>query len=160
MDLFLFHQRSAHRLPDKVSSLKNIADGEFKLIIADPVKSYEQVNRIILCSGKVYYDLLEVVGNKDNIAIVRLEQIYPFPEEELSQELKKYVNVKDIIWCQEEPRNQGAWYSMQHHLRNALLPGQNLEYAGRSDSASPAVGYFHLHEQQQKELLMAAIGER
>lgn len=158
--LIVITPKSLLRHKAAVSSLKNIADGEFKLIIADPVKSYEQVNRIILCSGKVYYDLLEVVGNKDNIAIVRLEQIYPFPEEELSQELKKYVNVKDIIWCQEEPRNQGAWYSMQHHLRNALLPGQNLEYAGRSDSASPAVGYFHLHEQQQKELLMAAIGER
>lgn len=158
--LVVITPKSLLRHKDAVSSLVEIATGEFKVIIVDPVASYEKIDRVILCSGKVYYELKAAMKNKDHIAIIRIEQPYPFPEEELHQALKKYINAKKIVWCQEEPRNQGVWYSMQHRLVNAMLPGQQLEYAGRMDSAAPAVGYFHLHEQQQKDLVMTAMGER
>jgi 2-oxoglutarate dehydrogenase E1 component len=143
-----------------ISTLADLADGEFQVVIPDEAKDYNNISRVILCSGKVYYELLEArLKSKQRIALIRLEQLYPFPDQELTKELHKYVNTKDIIWCQEEPHNQGAWFGIQHYLLQALLPIQQLIYAGRQDSASPAVGYYHLHEQQQQELIKAAIGE-
>ncbi len=148
-----------HRLA--VSSLEELANGKFEVVISDDKINSSAITRVVLCSGKVYYELLEARDKANKpIAIIRVEQLYPFPETELNAELKKYPGAKEVIWCQEEPMNQGAWYSMQHHFRNVLLPGQELLYAGRPDSAAPAVGYFHLHEQQQQELIAAAIGER
>lgn len=157
--LVVITPKSLLRNKEAVSSLEQLANGSFFPIIADSKIDYTNVTRVILCSGKVYYELASARGARKDIAIIRMEQLYPFPEEELATEIKKYTNAKQIIWCQEEPHNQGSWYSLQHHVRNILLPDQELIYAGRPDSAAPAVGYFSLHEQQQEELINAAIGE-
>ena len=143
-----------------VSSLDELTTGSFKPIIEDADVSPAKANRVIVCSGKVYYDLLEERSrtNKTDVAIIRVEQLYPFPEIELREELDKYSKTKKVIWCQEEPLNQGAWYSTQHHLRASLKKGQELVYAGRDATAAPAVGYAHLHNEQVKRLLRYAIG--
>ncbi len=143
-----------------ISTLSDLAEGEFKVVIPDETTDYNNISRVIICSGKIYYELLEArLKSKQRIALIRLEQLYPFPDQELVAQLHKYIKTKDIIWCQEEPHNQGAWFNMQQYIRDALLPTQQLTYAGREDSAAPSVGYYHLHEQQQQDLIKAAIGE-
>ena len=116
----------------------------------------------MLCSGKVYYDLLEKRRDDGagDVAIVRLEQLYPFPEHELGQTIAPYTNLKDVVWCQEEPMNQGAWYASQHHMRRVILNHSGdlyLSYAGREASAAPAAGYMQLHIQQQARLVEDAL---
>ena len=88
-----------------------------------------------------------------------MEQLYPFPHKAFVAELKTYTHVVDIVWCQDEPQNQGAWFFVQHYLHENMREGQNLGYAGRAASASPAVGYAHLHQEQQKSLIEAAFGK-
>ncbi len=122
----------------------------------------QQVKRLVLCSGKVYYDLLEKrrSENRQDIAIVRLEQLYPFPEDDLAEVLAGYPNLERVVWCQEEPMNQGAWYCSQHHMRRAVSgykQGLGLEYAGRDASAAPACGYASMHAEQQEKLLQDAF---
>lgn len=143
-----------------VSTLQELASGEFQLIIpeVDDIKP-AQVRKLILCSGKVYYDLLvkRRANQQRDVAIIRIEQLYPFPRDVLQQELKKYKHVKNIVWCQEEPQNQGAWYSSQHNVRACLLAGQKLHYAGRDHFAAPAVGHMSLHMEQQQKLVDEAL---
>ncbi len=158
--LIVITPKSLLRHKDAVSSLDELANGAFHVIIPDNLENYDAISRVILCSGKVYYELLQARGEQKHIAIIRMEQLYPFPEQELAAELAKYKFATNVIWCQEEPMNQGAWYSTQHHVRNVLLPHQYLQFSGRKDSAAPAVGYFYLHEQQQQELVKQAIGEK
>jgi 2-oxoglutarate dehydrogenase E1 component len=123
------------------------------------------VRRVIVCSGKVYYDLLNWRREQKiaDVAILRLEQIYPFPHDDFRAQLKKYPNAKDLVWCQEEPQNQGAWYRARAYLRddaaNVGFP-KKLFYAGRPVSASPAVGYTSWHVKQQNELVEAAFGNK
>jgi len=143
------------------STLEDISEGEFRLVISetediDPA----QVKRIIFCSGKVYYDLIDRRRKEEltDVAIVRVEQLYPFPERDVAEQVTRYANATKFIWCQEEPKNQGAWYSSQHHLRNAVGNRGYLEYAGRPMSAAPAVGYLSLHVQQLNHLLEEALG--
>ncbi|MNQ24130.1 2-oxoglutarate dehydrogenase E1 component [compost metagenome] len=146
-----------------ISTLEDLAEGSFHTVIAeidaiDPKK----VERMILCSGKVYYDLLEKrrAEAREDIAIVRIEQLYPFPEEDLAEVLAAYKHLKHIVWCQEEPMNQGAWYCSQHHMRRvatAYKKGLFLEYAGREGSAAPACGYASMHAEQQEKLLQDAF---
>lgn len=126
-----------------------------KLIIFDP----KQVKRVVMCSGKVYYDLLEQrrKNNQTDVAIIRIEQLYPFPIEEVKQILESYAHVKDFVWCQEEPLNQGAWYCSKHNFEASIPEGAKLTYAGRPASASPAVGYPSLHLKQQKQLVEDAL---
>ncbi len=159
--LIVMTPKSLLRHPLAVSSLEDMANGKFHLVIPemDNIKA-KQVKRIVLCSGKVYYDLLAKRREEKlkDVAIIRIEQLYPFPEERLRQELEKYPQVKQVIWCQEEPMNQGAWYCTQHHMRVSLLAGQALIYAGREYSASPAAGYMSLHQQQQQQLVADALG--
>jgi len=146
-----------------VSTLEDLAEGSFQTVIPevdaiDPAK----VERLVLCSGKVYYDLLEkrrAEGREDTV-ILRIEQLYPFPEDDLVEILAAYTQLKHAVWCQEEPMNQGAWYSSQHHMRrilNRLDPSLVLEYAGRDASAAPACGYASMHAEQQERLLQAAF---
>ncbi|PCH55252.1 MAG: hypothetical protein COC15_04535 [Legionellales bacterium] len=90
--------------------------------------------------------------------MIRVEQLYPFPEQELIIELQKYAADLDVVWCQEEPKNQGAWYMIRHHLTTCLNGAQSLQYAGRKGSAAPAVGYASLHKRQQQDLVNAALG--
>jgi 2-oxoglutarate dehydrogenase E1 component len=120
------------------------------------------VERLILCSGKVYYDLLEARRERglEQVAIVRLEQLYPFPEAELAEVIAPYRNLKDVIWCQEEPMNQGAWYSSQHHMRRVILQHSEslyLGYAGREPFAAPAGGHPGMHTLRQQRLVEEAL---
>lgn len=157
--LIVMSPKSLLRHKDAACNINELIDGHFQLVIGECTKmDNAQVQKIILCSGKVYYDLLEQRNNNkiDNVPIIRIEQLYPFPEVELKSELKKYPNAKQVIWCQEEPKNQGAWYATQHHLA-ACLGTQNLEYVGRFASASPAVGHYQTHLLQQQALVNQAL---
>jgi len=146
-----------------VSTLEDLAEGSFQTVIPEiDVQDPKKVERIVLCSGKVYYDLLEKrrAEGRDDIAVVRIEQLYPFPEDDLNEVLAPYTNLKHIVWCQEEPMNQGAWYCSQHHMRR-IVGNHNkalvLEYAGRDASAAPACGYASMHAEQQEKLLQDAF---
>ena len=148
-----------HRLAS--SPLEEITGGSFQLIIPE-VDEIDQakVQRIVFCSGKVYYDLLEARRAKslDTVAIIRIEQLYPFPIAEYSELLAEHPQVTDVVWCQEEPQNQGAWYQIRHRLQEPLSAGQELFYTGRSYAAAPASGIFQLHLQQQQALVEDALG--
>ena len=145
------------------STLEDLSAGTFHNVIGEiDTLDADKVDRLIMCSGKVYYDLLEKRRNEglDTTAIVRIEQLYPFPEDDLGAEFAKYKNLKHVIWCQEEPMNQGAWYCSQHHMRRVAqthTPGVELQYAGRIASASPACGYASMHAEQQEQLLQEAF---
>jgi 2-oxoglutarate dehydrogenase E1 component len=143
-----------------VSSLEDLTQGRFQRVI-DEVDAIDPagVRRVILCSGKVYFDLLEKRRGDDrrDAAIVRVEQLYPFPHQELSDLLGRYAGAREFVWCQEEPKNQGAWYPTEHNLRAAVRGGE-LIYAGRPASAAPAVGYPLLHIKQLCALVDEAFG--
>ena len=117
------------------------------------------MTRIVFCSGKVYFDLLKSRrdAKANSVAIVRIEQLYPFPSDEYEAVLQKYPNAREIVWCQEEPQNQGAWYQIRHRLQAKLTANDQLLYAGRAGAAAPATGIAALHEQQQKNLVTAAL---
>lgn len=157
--LIIMTPKSFLRNPLAVSSLDDLAQGEFKVMIPEPEKLDKSIERVIFCCGKIYYDLLEARQKQkiNNIAIVRIEQLYPFPEEACKKILKSYSHVKDIVWCQEEPQNQGAWINLQPNIRHLLGPNQQLRYIGRPSSASPAVGYHSVHEKEQKELVTLSL---
>ncbi|CAK9890355.1 MULTISPECIES: 2-oxoglutarate dehydrogenase E1 component [Pseudomonas] len=146
-----------------ISTLEELAEGSFQTVIPEiDTLDPKNVTRLVLCSGKVYYDLLEKrrAEGREDIAIVRIEQLYPFPEDDLVEILAPYTNLKDVVWCQEEPMNQGAWYSSQHHMRRILTRHNKdlvLEYAGRDASAAPACGYASMHAEQQEKLLQDAF---
>jgi 2-oxoglutarate dehydrogenase E1 component len=145
-----------------VSSVKELTSGAFQPLIpeVDDIPA-AKVTKLIVCSGKVYYDLLQYRRDKklQKIAIVRLEQLYPFPEEAFRKVLATYPKVKQIVWCQEEPENQGAWFASQHHLRQCMGKAQTLSYAGRAFAASPAVGSAVIHAEQQAALVKEALSE-
>ena len=163
--LVIFTPKSLLRNKDATSPLSEFTKGAFQTVIPetneDVTKKADKVKRVIACSGKVYYDLVKKRAEKEasDVAIVRIEQLYPFPHKAFAAELKKYPNATDIVWCQDEPQNQGAWFFIQHNIHENMLDGQKLGYAGRAASASPAVGYSHLHQDQQKALLDAAFGK-
>lgn len=158
--LIVMSPKSLLRHPLAVSTLDELASGVFHNVIGeiDEIPAQE-VERVVMCSGKVYYDLLDQRRENElnNIAIVRIEQLYPFPQQELEKIVEQYSHVKDWVWCQEEPQNQGAWYCSQHHFLQAIPSGAKLTYAGRAASASPAVGYISVHNQQQKALIEDAL---
>ncbi len=157
--LIVMSPKSLLRHKQAVSSLEDLSEGSFHPVLDDRHAKIDKVERIILCSGKVYYDLANKRDSdqREDVAIVRIEQLYPFPEAALKSIFEKYPNVSKVIWCQEEPLNQGAWYSSQHHIRTLLKENLYLQYAGRPASASPAVGYASLHLQQQKQLVEDAF---
>ena len=158
--LVIFTPKSLLRNKDATSPLSEFTKGGFQTVIGDKgdLKA-DKVKRVIACSGKVYYDLVKKRAEKelDDVAIIRVEQLYPFPHKAFGAEIKKYPHATEIIWCQDEPQNQGAWFFVQHYIHENMQPGQKLGYAGRPASASPAVGYAHLHQEQQKALLEAAF---
>ncbi|MDG6401253.1 2-oxoglutarate dehydrogenase E1 component [Pseudomonas quasicaspiana] len=146
-----------------VSTLEDLAEGSFQTVIPEiDTLDAAKVTRLVLCGGKVYYDLLEKrrAEGREDIAIVRIEQLYPFPEDDLMEAIAPYTNLQNVVWCQEEPMNQGAWYSSQHHLRRSVGNHNRnlvLEYAGRDASAAPACGYASMHAEQQEKLLQDAF---
>lgn len=143
-----------------VSPIEALETDHFALVIEEVDKLLpENIKRVVLCGGRIYYDLLEKRRslNIENVALIRIEQLYPFPSLELQAILGNYALTQDIVWCQEEPENQGAWYSSQHHMVAALKNNQQLRYVGRKPAAAPAVGYMHLHHEQNEALLKDAL---
>jgi 2-oxoglutarate dehydrogenase E1 component len=163
--LVLFTPKSLLRNKDATSPLSEFTKGSFQTVIpeqnAQVIKKADKVKRVICCSGKVYYDLIKKREERgaDDVVIIRIEQLYPFPHKTFGAEIKKYPNAVDVVWCQDEPQNQGAWFFVQHYIHENMLDGQKLGYAGRAASASPAVGYAHLHQEQQKNLVEAAFAK-
>ena len=163
--LVIFTPKSLLRNKDATSPLSEFVRGSFQTVIAESReevnKKAEKVKRVIACSGKVYYDLVKKREEKgaDDVAIIRVEQLYPFPHKAFSAELKKYPNASEVVWCQDEPQNQGAWFFVQHYIHENMSEGQKLGYSGRAASASPAVGYSHLHQDQQKALVEGAFSK-
>jgi 2-oxoglutarate dehydrogenase E1 component len=150
-----------HRLSS--SPVSELVTGRFQTLIPEiePLDA-AAVNRVVFCSGKVYFDLLEArragAGNgRAPVPLIRVEQLYPFPANEYAAVLARYPNAKEIVWCQEEPQNQGAWYQIRHQLQRPLGGGQQLFYAGRRGAAAPAPGIFQLHVEQQQGLVNAAL---
>ena len=162
--LVIMTPKSLLRNKDATSPLSEFTKGGFQTVLGEQdaaiVKNAAKVKRVIACSGKVYYDLVKkrTEAERSDVAIIRVEQLYPFPHKVFAAELKKYPNATDIVWCQDEPQNQGAWFFIQHNIHENMHEGQKLGYAGRAASASPAVGYAHLHQEQQKALIDAAFG--
>ncbi|HVE52757.1 MAG TPA: 2-oxoglutarate dehydrogenase E1 component, partial [Ramlibacter sp.] len=142
-----------------VSSLEQLSEGTFEPLLADAGIDPKQAKRVVLCSGKVYYDLVEDASKRGqrDVAILRIEQLYPFPRPQVMAELQRFAALRDVVWCQEEPQNQGAWYQIQHHLRACLQPGQVLHYAGRARSPSPAAGHLADHVAEQAKLVADAL---
>ena len=159
--LVIMTPKSLLRAKDATSPLSDFTKGEFKTVIGEQSADIvaDKVKRVVVCSGKVYYDLVKARGDKKDVAIIRVEQLYPFPHKAFAAELKKYPGATDIVWCQDEPQNQGAWFFVQHYIHENMLDGQKLGYAGRAASASPACGYAHLHQEQQKALLEQAFAK-
>ncbi len=158
--LVIISPKSLLRHKESVSSLDELTTGEFRAVIADAaLDNHQKVKRVVFCSGKVYFELIQARREKeiDDIAIVRLEQLYPFPHEAFKSEIEAYKDAKEIVWCQEEPGNQGAWHRIQHYLLRHMLPHQKLSYALRPSSASPAGGHLALHSQRQKAVIDAAL---
>ena len=161
--LIIFTPKSLLRAKDATSPLAEFTKGEFRTVIGPnkPEVEGDKVKRVVCCSGKVAYDLLKKREEKKayDVAILRVEQLYPFPHKAFAAEMKRFPNATEVVWCQDEPQNQGAWFFVQHYIHENMLEGQKLGYAGRPASASPAVGYSHLHVEQQKALLEQAFGK-
>jgi 2-oxoglutarate dehydrogenase E1 component len=159
--LIIISPKSLLRHKESVSPLEEFANDKFNPVNEewDEAIDAKNVKRVVFCSGKVFYDLR--AGRRErgiqDIPLVRIAQLYPFPHDDFKAQIEKYKSATEIVWCQEEPRNQGAWYCTQHYLLRHLLPHQKLTYAGRDSSATPAAGYKALHERQQKELVDLAL---
>ena len=160
--LVIFTPKSLLRNKDAVSSLGELSKGGFQTVIPETQDiETKKVKRILVCSGKVYYDLMNARKERgaDDVAILRVEQLYPFPHKAFSAEIKKYPNATEVVWVQDEPQNQGAWFQIQHNLLENMESGQKLAYSGRPASASPAVGYYAKHNEQQKALIEGAFAK-
>ena len=160
--LIAFTPKSLLRHRNAVNSLEDFSEGKFQRVIPDAESAIDdkKVKRVVMCTGKVYYDLLDKRTKENHIdtVLLRIEQLYPFPKKELVAEFARYENAEEFIWCQEEPKNQGAWYMTQHHIRTVLGDRAYLLYAGRPASAAPAVGSHVLHVKQLQDLLNEAFG--
>ncbi|MCD4500688.1 2-oxoglutarate dehydrogenase E1 component [Chromobacterium vaccinii] len=159
--LVIFLSKRLLRFKDSMSPVEDLTAGSFRPVIGDVVvKDPKKVKRVLLCAGQVYYDLAAARkerGLDDDIAIVRIEQLYPFPTEQVAAELARFTQAKEVMWVQEEPRNQGAWYQIRHRLEGLLTAKQQLSFAGRPSSASPAVGYMSKHVAQLKAFVEEAM---
>ncbi|MFT0547678.1 2-oxoglutarate dehydrogenase E1 component [Allopusillimonas ginsengisoli] len=162
--LVILTPKSLLRNKAAASPLEDLATGQFLTVIGeqDTTVVQDNVRRVVVCSGKVYYDLINArkEGEHNDVAILRIEQLYPFAHKAFQAELQKYPNAKEVVWTQDEPQNQGPWFYIQHHLYENMAEGQRLGYAGRSASASPAVGYLAKHQEQQRNLLEQAFAAK
>ncbi|HJT50622.1 MAG TPA: 2-oxoglutarate dehydrogenase E1 component, partial [Nitrosospira sp.] len=160
--LIIMSPKSLLRHKESISRLEDLADGRFQAVIPEAEElDAANVRRLIACSGKVYYDLLAYRRKHTikDVAIARIEQLYPFPHDDFQVEVERYPRAKEIVWCQEEPANQGAWHRIQHYLLRHKRPDQTLGCALRPSSASPAVGYSAKHTFQQNKLIESAFSE-
>lgn len=161
--LIIMSPKSMLRHREAVSSLEELAEGTFYPVIPEVEElDSKKVRRIIVCSGKIYYDLMTYRREQQitDMAIIRLEQLYPFPHEEFKAEIKRYSKAREVLWCQEEPGNQGAWHRIQHYLLRNMKSNQIIGYALRPSSASPSVGYLAKHKLQHREVIEAAFREK
>ena len=159
--LIVISPKSLLRHKESISSLEDLIHGEFKVLIPDESDiKRSKVKRLVFCSGKIYFELAALRKERqlDHVAIVRIEQLYPFPHDAFKEHIALYKGAKEVVWCQEEPGNQGAWHRIQHYIERHLVKGQKLTYALRASSASPAGGYFALHAKRQSAVLNAALG--
>jgi 2-oxoglutarate dehydrogenase E1 component len=158
--LIIMSPKSMLRNKDSFSTLDDLAHASFQPLVPEQDDIPPTgVKRVLACCGKVYYDLLAARRERgiSDIAIIRIAQLYPFPHEEFAREMQRYDTALEIMWVQEEAKNQGAWYSIEHYLRKHMKPGQVLTYSSRRSSASPAVGHYEEHVVQQKALVDAAL---
>jgi 2-oxoglutarate dehydrogenase E1 component len=159
--LIVMTPKSLLRHKSSVSPLSELSSGGFRAVIpeAEGAVVPDKTRRIVFCSGKVYYDLLEArqVHGITDVALIRIEQLYPFPIRDYAAVIEQYAHVEEVVWCQEEPQNQGAWYQIRHRLQEPLQAHQELYYAGRPGAAAPASGIFKVHLQQQQALVEAAL---
>ncbi len=162
--LIILTPKSLLRNKDATSPLSDLANSHFLPVIGEQDASIDPaaVNRVLVCSGKVYYDIVHArkEAGRSDVAVLRVEQLYPFAHKSFQAELQKYANAKEIVWVQDEPQNQGPWFYIQHHLYENMADGQKLGYAGRPASASPAVGYLAKHQEQQRNLLDQALAPK
>lgn len=160
--LIVMSPKSLLRHKLSTTPIEEIVTGRFQTVLpeAEPL-DHSEVTRLLFCSGKVYYDLVEARRENeiDNIAIARIEQLYPFPQDKVKRIISGYENLKEIVWVQEEPKNQGSWYYMQSRstMLGCINDHHTFGYVGRPYSASPAVGYMHKHIEQQKQLVSDAL---
>ena len=157
--LIIMSPKSLLRHKLAVSTLNDLTHGQFHPILGETELDDANVTRLVFCAGKVYYDLLETrreVALK-HVALARIEQLYPFPEDLFKAEVARYPNLTEFVWCQEEPKNQGAWYNSNHHFVDNLPAHISVVYAGREASAAPAVGNFRVHVEQQKAVVHEAL---
>jgi 2-oxoglutarate dehydrogenase E1 component len=147
------------RLPVARSPIKDFTDGKFETIIDEVILDKSKIRRVLLTSGKIFYELqhYKEINNIEDIIIVRLEQYYPFPKEQMNKILSSYKNANEIFWVQEEPKNMGAWNFIIPRLYELLLPTQKLEYIGRPESSSPASGSAKIHLRAQEEIIKKAF---
>jgi len=154
--------KSLLRHKHSTSTMTDLAEGYFHTVIdeRDPMPP-AQVRRLVFCSGKVYYDLLDQRRTEklSDVALIRIEQLYPFPVDEYQAMIERYSGAREVVWCQEEPQNQGAWYQIRHRLQASLGPTHSLSYAGRESAAAPATGVYALHIEEQQALVQAALRE-
>ena len=155
--LVVFTPKSLLRHPQAVSALKDLAQGSFQFVIDDPAVPRE-AERVVVCSGKLYYELDAARGARRDVALVRLEQLYPFPEDSLRAVLAAYQQANSFVWAQEEPMNQGAWYAIWHHLNHCAPDSAKFDYAGREAAAAPASGYPSRHKAEQMAVINQALG--
>jgi 2-oxoglutarate dehydrogenase E1 component len=158
--LIVMTPKSLLRAKASTSKLELLERGSFREVIEDRrIADGKSVQRVVLCSGKVWYDLdlARQETENDTVALVRVEQLHPFPEDLLLEKLALYPQASELAWCQEEPKNQGAWYQIRHHLQNCTKQDQSLHYTGRPTSASPAVGSFTVHQKEQQALVEQAL---
>jgi 2-oxoglutarate dehydrogenase E1 component len=160
--LVVMTPKSLLRKKEAATPIQELANGSFLTVIPE-IDALEprDVKRVVACCGKVYYDLLAARRERklEQSAIIRVEQLYPFPHKQFQAEMKRYPNAQEVVWCQEEPQNQGAWYQTAHYLRENMRDDQKLHYAGRPASASPAGGYMARHNERQKGLVEQALGK-
>ena len=159
--LIVMTPKSLLRKKEAASSIHELSKGSFQTVIPDTTTVDEKgVKRIIACCGKVYYDLAtkRIETQRGDVAIIRVEQLYPFPHKQFEAQMKRYPNATEVVWCQEEPQNQGAWYQTAHYFRENMREDQKLYYAGRPASAAPAGGYMARHNERQRALVEQAFG--
>jgi 2-oxoglutarate dehydrogenase E1 component len=158
--LIVLTPKSLLRNPASTSAIAELSHGRFQPLVLDQAQlAAENVKRIVFCSGKVYYDLAEARSAQElgSVAVIRIEELYPFPIDEYAAAIAHYPNAIEIVWCQEEPQNQGAWYQIRHRLQEPLSPQHELYYAGRPGAAAPASGILSLHIRQQKAFVSSAL---
>ncbi|MDG1192555.1 MAG: hypothetical protein P8N03_01695, partial [Arenicellales bacterium] len=160
--LIVMTPKSLLRHRQSVSDVSELSSNGFLNVIDDPqVENRKAVTRVVLCSGKVYFSLIDARAKSDDFktAIIRIEQLYPFPQDQLESILKEYPKCKTVVWCQEEARNQGSWHRIQNQLSRATSSDQQLVYVSREPSASPAVGSHQKHVEQQEQLVKEALDD-